>query len=757
MSRMKNIALLLLPLFAFYGCSVEKYIPKEKYLYRGGTINIRDSVNQQNLSGLKEALNSVLYPEPNSTFLGLYPGLHYYYKAHQKNPGFIARFLSKKIGEEPVYLSDVNIKDTKKLLRNRLENNGYFYANVGSSVKVDSAGQTAKIKYAVKIGKPFQMATYQIEKDTTDTLAIYGRIKQSLAETVLEKGEPFSLSNFKKERERIDDYLKQDGYYFFNGDFIIFQADTNRYADKRFDLYLKLKDGTPEKSKVPYVLDSVLVYPHVQNGTADEAQDTVWVDNIAFIQSGNFFKPNRLKAYVLLEPGQTYSPELSKYTSRRLSSIGTYKFVNIKYEPIDSTTDSSGRRHLKSMIKLYPLPQHTIQFNLKAVTKSNGFTGPGIGFTYTDRNIFKGGENFSIKGDFSYEKQLHQGNKIGSSSIGWGLNASLLFPRLLFPGNYYDAFRYAIPKTKISIGYDYLRRTELYTLNSFSASFQYIWDQNRFIIHKLSPIKIDYVKLSNTSPRFDKILDKNPFLRHSFEQQFIAGLMYSFTYNELSVSNRRGRLYLKYNFDIAGNLISLLGKEQPDGVETFLGLKYAQYVKNDIDVSYHYALGHSRNTILVGHLFAGLGIPYGNSRTLPFVKKYYAGGPSSVRAFPIRSLGPGTYQPQPGEYSYFDQAGNISLIANLEYRFPIISILKGAVFMDAGNVWLLHKNKNFPGGQFTSDFLSELGIGTGVGLRIDVQGFVVRFDLAFPLKRPAREWVFEYGHPVLNFAIGYPF
>src|SRR5699024_3461266 len=294
----KNIAFLLLVLFVFYACSVEKYIPKEKYLYRGGTINLRDSVNQQDLSNLKEVLNSVLYPEPNSTFLGLYPGLHYYYKAHQKKSGFIARFLNKKIGEEPVYLSDVNIKDTKKLLQNRLENNGYFYANVGSSVKIDSTDQTAKIKYVVKIGKPFQMAAYQIEKDTTDTLAIYDHIKKSLAETVLEKGDPFRLKDFKKERERIDNYLKQYGYYFFNGDFIIFQADTNRYSKRRFDLYLKLKDGTPEKSKVPYVLDSVLVYPYVQNGAADAVQDTAWIDNIAFLQSESFFKPNRLRPYI---------------------------------------------------------------------------------------------------------------------------------------------------------------------------------------------------------------------------------------------------------------------------------------------------------------------------------------------------------------------------------------------------------------------------------------------------------------------------
>src|SRR5699024_2365792 len=186
------------------------------------------------------------------------------------------------------------------------------------------------------------------------------------------------------------------------------------------------------------------------------------------------------------------------------------------------------------------------------------------------------------------------------------LKASLLFPRLLFPGDYHDNFRYAIPKTKVSFGYDFLRRTNLYTLNSLSATFEYIWEESRFVTHRLSPIKIDYVKLSNTSSQFEQILDNNPFLRRSFEQQFIAGMMYSFTYNGLVAANRRGRLYFQFNYDMAGNMVSLLGKGHSDGVETFLGLKYAQYAKGDIEVSYHYDLGYSRNTTLVGHIFAGL-------------------------------------------------------------------------------------------------------------------------------------------------------
>jgi len=331
-----------------------------------------------------------------------------------------------------------------------------------------------------------------------------------------------------------------------------------------------------------------------------------------------------------------------------------------------------------------------------------------------------------------------------------------LFPRLLFPGNYEDEFEYAIPKTKISAGFDFLRRSRLYTLNSFSTSFGYIWHENQYVTHTIDPIKIDYVKLSHTSPEFEAILDNNPFLRHSFEQQFMAGLMYSFTYNELGDQSKKAQLYFQFNFDIAGNVVNLFGQPQPDGTRTFLGLKYAQYVKGDIDLSYHYNFGKPGN-VLVGHLFAGIGIPYGNSRSLPFVKQYFSGGPYSVRAFAIRGLGPGSYVPATQEQSYFDRAGDIKLEANLEYRFPLISYLKGAVFVDAGNVWLQNSNAALPGGEFSSNFINELGIGTGIGLRVDVQGFVIRFDLAAPLKRPAKDWDFEYKKPVFNFAIGYPF
>lgn len=230
----------------------------------------------------------------------------------------------------------------------------------------------------------------------------------------------------------------------------------------------------------------------------------------------------------------------------------------------------------------------------------------------------------------------------------------------------------------------------------------------------------------------------------------IAGLTYSLLYSELSKA-KKGR----FNFELAGNALSMFGSE-PDGdfVKSVLGLVYTQYVKGDIDLSYSYKLG-PEGEAFVGRVFAGIGVPYGNSQTLPFVKQYSSGGAYSVRAFQIRGMGPGVYDPVNEDNLYFDRSGDIRLEGNLEYRFPIYSYLKGALFLDAGNIWNL--SDNLVGGKFTSDFTKQFGVGTGLGLRVDVQGFVIRFDFAAPLKRPVAGWSADFDNPVFNFAIGYPF
>jgi outer membrane protein assembly factor BamA len=752
------LAFITVFLLFFYSCSVKKYIPEDELLYTGGEVIVKDSIKIEDKKSLTYELQSLLYPEPNKKVLGFYPGLLYHYKAQKEKVGFIVRFMNKKIGEKPVYLSSVKTENTESLIENRLQNSGFFESEVNSSLLKDSSSQTAKVNYEIIIGKPYELENYIVEIDSVDeqdSIPIFKELKSSLTETILKKGSPYDLSAFVSERERIDQYLKKRGYYNFNSNFILFQADTNLNQNKKYNLYLKLKLGVPLKSKVPYRLNKVEVLPNITKDTATKNQTSVIVDSIVFIQNKVFFKPNRLQPFVLLKPKQFYDPVRSKYTSRRISSIGTYKFINIEYTELDSLNkDSMKVRYIDAKISLSPLTKRAIRAELQGVTKSNNFTGPNVGITYINRNVFKGGENFSATGKIGYEKQFGN-NTNGSNSLQLGLSTSMTYPRLLFLGKFEKYFKHAVPKTKINLSVDYFRRSQLYTLNSYATSLSYIWNASSNISHQLDPIKINYLQLGNRSDIFNSILEGNPFLKRSFEQQFIAGLTYSFTFNELTKTNQKGRFNLKFNFDIAGNTLSLFGKKQElDSTKSVLGLPYAQYIKGDVDLSYHYKITKKGQEV-VARIFGGIGIPYGNSTSMPYVKQYFSGGAYSVRAFQIRGIGPGTYNPTDENNLFFDRSGDIKLEGNFEYRFPIYSYLKGALFIDAGNIWNL--NNSLEGGLFTSEFMSQLGVGNGFGLRVDVQGFVIRLDLATPLKRPSSNWDFDYQNPVFNFAIGYPF
>ena len=293
----------------------------------------------------------------------------------------------------------------------------------------------------------------------------------------------------------------------------------------------------------------------------------------------------------------------------------------------------------------------------------------------TNRNLFKGGEILNIQARLGYEVQVASGNNTGLNSIQLGLGSDLIFPRLLFPWQFNeDFFEYDIPKTKISLNADYLRRSQLFALGSASATFGYIWNANRYVTHSFDPVAITYVDLINTTPEFEDILKKNSYLQSSFNQQFIVGSLYSFTYNGMVDQNDTHQFFVNTNLDIAGNLLDLISGNSEEDPQTVFNLEYAQYAKADVDFRYHLNLGGGKK--LATRLFAGYGMPYGNSKIMPFTKQYFSGGPYSVRAFRIRQLGPGTYNPDnvPEEEDdpdlmntdYFDRAGNIRLEANIE-------------------------------------------------------------------------------------------
>nr|MBA3899609.1 BamA/TamA family outer membrane protein [Bacteroidota bacterium] len=343
-----------------------------------------------------------------------------------------------------------------------------------------------------------------------------------------------------------------------------------------------------------------------------------------------------------------------------------------------------------------------------------------------------------------------------------------------------------IPRTRVQFGYSLLNRVDFFWLNSFNTSFGYMWSETVDKRHELNPISINYVRLGSTSPRFDSILDRNPILRRSFEEQLIFGSNYTFFFNDQLKEERIHNFYFMGNLDIAGNFIYLIqslaannfaSPEDPHGI---LRRPYSQFARGEADFRHYYR--PSPKTRLVSRLLVGTGFAYGNTNTLPYIKQFFIGGANSLRAFPPRSLGPGAYRAEISEdrqVLFLDQVGDIKIEGNVEYRFPIISVLKGAVFVDAGNIWTYRPNESLRNpitdeieGVFLIDnFYNEIAAGTGAGLRLDASFFVLRLDLGVPIRKPwlleNERWVMEdisFGNPVwrrdnlvLNIAIGYPF
>ena len=755
-----------------YSCGIEKYIPKEEQLYTGAKLELEIDSDLKDIKEVKTELFNLIEPNPNTTFLGMKPALFFHYKAQREKPGFFYKFLNKSFGEEPVYFSDLNTERVEELILNRLDNNGFFYSRSDSKTIIE--GKFATVNYSASLPEPYVLENYNLE---SDSLPIYKEIEKMLPKTALVKGDRFDLNLLKAERARLNNGLKQRGFYNSQEDLLIFEADTNQYKNKKFDLFLRLKKDVPARASIPYTIDSITVYPNysIEGDTLPLTKNNVTqVNNIDFVQNEFYFKPELLESYLLFNEGDLYDASISKQTSNRLSALGSYKYVNIQYTELDTTATDGDGGSLAANIYLAPLTKRSIRAELQAVTKSNGFTGPGILLTHSNRNVFNGGETFSVSANFSYESQLSSGSNSSLSSIAGGINTDLIIPRSIpFSPR---RFKYAVPKTKISLGLDFLQRSQLFTLSSVNATFGYTWKENQYVYHQLDPISINYSRLTNVTDEFQTILDDNPFLSLSFEQRFIAGLLYSFTYDEVSNINKEYPLYFATNFDLAGNMLNLVSGSS----KTIFGSEYAQYAKVDADLRFY--MRWKKERTLVSRIYAGWGVPYGNSQTLPFVKQFYSGGPYSVRAFNIRSLGPGNFnaKTENATTDYFDQSGNLKLEANVEYRFPLFSYLKGAFFIDAGNVWLTGDYSDieddqltssfsqtlFTDGKFEKDWLKEVAAGVGFGLRLDIQNFVIRLDLASPLRVPYlpenNRWNVPFfgnadNNMTLNFAIGYPF
>lgn len=778
---MTRISINIISLLFLSSCTALKFVPEDQKLYTGASVEIKPLEKIGAKLKIKQLVNSNVNPQPNTSILGMRPGLWIYYKMGNvtKKKG-LKYFLKNKIGQAPVYISDVDPEKTSNLIRGELINNGYFQAQTSHQVNIE--GKKAEVIYTASVRRPYRLRN--IDTPTIDTL--FANIDSLKRDSYLRKGQRYHLERMEAELERIEEAMENLGYYFFDDRHLIFEADST-VGNRQVDLTLMLEPGVPEKAKRRYTIKQVNVYPDYTflSDTITAKSDTLTVDNIRIIDRLQNFRPRVIARVINLRPGFFYRKIDETYTLEHIMSLGSFKFANIKFTELAS--DSSG---LNASIYLTPHLRKSLRLEFQTVSKSNNFVGPGANIRFTNRNFLGGSERFELVLSGSYEVQV--GRKIPNplNALELGIESRLTVPRFIAPFRINYSSRRYLPTTDARLGYRVQNRVGFFKLNSFNASFGYTWRENTLKTHEIFPIDINYVRLGAISPEFETLLARNPFLARSFENQFIPGIRYSYTLNTQVNQERqqsfnvqkiqRHNFFLQVNADASGNLMRLLTGESFSRDETDQGKKifnqaYAQFVRGEIDFRYY--LNFSKTNILATRLITALGYAYGNSITMPYIKQFSIGGSNSLRAFPARSIGPGSYyyaldSASENRTFFIDQRGDIRLEANAEFRHDFSNTIKGAIFIDAGNIWLVRDDPNRPGGKFRSgSFTNELAVGTGLGVRFDFSFFVLRFDLAFPLRKPWLEsdsrWVLSDINPldsrwrrdnlILNIAIGYPF
>lgn len=754
----------LFSLFFVLGCSNTKYLPEGDFLYVGGSVKVKDSViKKKDRKALETELQGLLRPKPNKSFLGLRPKLWFYNIAGtpKKDKGF-RYWLKNKVGEEPVLFSKVDLDYNASVLRNYTENKGYFKTRVSADSTVRNKRATAE--YIVTPRKQYIIKSVTFPDDSLKMSKIIGR---SSRRSLLKVGKPYDLDLIKAERERIDARLKEKGYYYFNPDYLLAQVDSSK-GDHEVKIKIVIKNETPAKALRAYKINNIFVYPNysLANDTmVYRKRDIQQYKDFTIIDTADTFKPRVFDRTIYFKKGDLYNRKDHNLTLNRFVNLGTFSFVKNEFKPSDSIDNA-----LDSYYYLTLLPKKFIRVEVLGKTNSASYTGTEVNLNWNNRNFLRGAELFTASVFGGADFQLGGPNK-GKNIYKLGGEVSLTWPRFITPFNIEGNSEF-VPRTKATLRYEYQKRTQLYALNSFNTSFGYLWKENIRKEHQLNVIDVTYVSPNHVTPEYQADIDEDPALGKVIEKQLIFGPTYNYTFTNTMQKRRKHTFYFNGELDLAGNITGLVtGADYNNNQKTIFDVPFSQYVKIRSDFRHYMKLG--KESELASRLIVGAGFAYGNSRTLPTSKQFVVGGTNSIRAFRARTLGPGSYViPESTNINYTpDQSADLKLEFNTEYRAKLFSIVKGAIFLDAGNIWLLHADPNKPGAEISKDFMKEIAVGAGAGLRFDLSFLILRTDLAIPLRNPAlpdgQRWVIDkidFGDSswrkdnlILNIAIGYPF
>ena len=754
-------------------CSTTKNLPEGETLYVG--IDKLEVLNEDKtptgITALEEVEAALAYPPNNALFgsstmrwpipfgLWVYNG----FEKYQDKKG-VGRWIFDHMAKSPVLMSNVNADTRAKVAGNLLHDYGFFNGTVSYEIVPQKDSKQEKVSYTIDMGTPYYLDSIAWLKYPARADSL---IQASRRRSVLKRGDNFSVLKLEEERQRLSDLLRNNGYYYFRPDLTTFRADTLQKPGY-VSLQVVPQNGLPAEAKKQYYIGKTSVYLTGYNG--ETPTDSLKFPSMTLYYHGKKpgIRPSTLIRNLFYRKGELYSQDRQTFSQEAMARMNVFKYTEFRYLPKDTTAACDT---LDVMVNATFDKPYDAELELNMTTKSTDQTGPGAAFNLTRKN-FKGmGANLSFELKGSYEWQTNsnvEGNSSTLNSYEVGTSLALDFPRLILPWRDKEIRRSRFPQhTSFKIYVDLLNRARFFNMLSFGGNVTYDFQRSRTWKHSITPFQLTFNTLQSTTERFDSITAANPTLALSLGNQFIPAMSYTFTYDNARL-RRRHQLWWETSFTSAGNVTSLIyaafGKGFNQKDKKLLNSPYAQFLKMTSEI--RGTLKIANKHYLATRFMGGILWSYGNQTVPPYSEQFYIGGANSIRAFTVRSLGPGTYNPGSNvKYGYLDQTGDIKLEANVEYRFPIFGDVYGATFLDAGNVWLLRKDENRPGGQLTlRDFAKSIALGTGVGLRYDLTFLVIRLDLGVALHAPYDTGKKGYYNIPkfkdglgLHFAIGYPF
>ena len=747
-------------------CSPVKHLPEGSYL-------LNKNIIRNDQPQLNEPIGTILKQKPNRRILGLFRfHLGAYTIANTGRTTGFKNWIKRAIGEAPVILDSAQTSRSSMQITQFMQNEGYFNATVTDST-VYKKKRKANVIYTIRSGTPYTIGkiNYVISDPVVKQIVLVDS-----SESKLKKGNIFKTGDFSSERERITLQLKNIGFYEFGPSYISFDIDSS-LGNHKADVVMNIA-GTDESITAG---DTCCPGPHKLFRIKDvyiqtdydpitkrslRLHDTIPYKNYKFLTAPGKqnFKYDALIPRIFIEKGSLFKINNSDYTYRSLTTLSTFRFVNIRYEI--TRDDSMSGNWLNSYIELSPAPRQDYKFEVNG-THNGGNLGIGGSLIYRNKNTFRGAESMEIGLRARAERIpefVEEDRKSPFNSIEFGPDLSIRIPRMLWPLKNLNKSRTANPVTVFRTQYNYQQRPEYVRhLLVFSTGLEF--RETKFKRHFIYPAEINYSNFDLTNAFRDKLKERDdPRLVQYYQNILITNGRYAFVYNTQEQGSLNDFKFFRFTMEVAGNSMRVYDKITKSNYSDsasydLLGISYSQYVLPEIDLRYYQVL--DEHNMLVYRFNTGIGISYLNSEVMPYEKRFFAGGSNDLRAFRVRTIGPGSFNSQ----EFIESVGDIKINFNVEVRSDIFKFLEGAAFIDAGNVWLRKTDPTQPGGRFRwENVVNELALGTGLGIRLDLTFFVIRLDAGVPLRNPAmplrKRWVisnYKIKDTVLNLGIGYPF